>query len=47
MKAAGNDEPIPFNRVGYAGRIRFDRTQVAEGPPSLRVRSFGMSIDPA
>jgi hypothetical protein len=31
MQAAGNDEPIPFNRVGDAGRIGLDRTQVTEG----------------
>jgi hypothetical protein len=25
MLAAGNDEPIPLNRVGDAGRIGFDQ----------------------
>ena len=30
MQAVGNDEPIPFNRVGDAGRIGLDRTQVVE-----------------
>jgi hypothetical protein len=37
VKAAGNDEPIPFNRVGDAGRIRRKRAQVAQGLPSLRL----------
>src|SRR5580692_10623175 len=37
MQAAGNDEPIPFNRVGDAGRIGLDRTQVVKGLPSLRL----------
>jgi predicted RNA-binding Zn-ribbon protein involved in translation (DUF1610 family) len=37
VQAAGNDEPIPFNRVGAAGRVGFDRAQVAEGLPSLRL----------
>ena len=37
MHAAGNDEPIPFNGVGDAGRIGRDRAQVAEGFPSLRL----------
>jgi hypothetical protein len=37
MKAVGNEEPIHFNRVGDADRIGFDRTQVAEGLPSLRL----------
>ena len=32
MRAAGNDEPIPFNRVGDGGR----RAQVAKGLPLLR-----------
>jgi hypothetical protein len=31
VQAAGNDEPIPSNRVGDAGRIGLDRTQVTEG----------------
>ena len=33
MQATGNDEPIPFNRIGRIGR---DRAQVAEGLPSLQ-----------
>src|SRR6266849_4470831 len=37
VQAARNDEPIPFNRVGDAGRIGRDRAQVAEGFPSLRL----------
>jgi hypothetical protein len=37
VKAAGNDEPIHFNRVGDADRIGLDRAQVAEGLPSLRL----------
>jgi hypothetical protein len=37
MQATGNDEPIPLNRVGDAGRIGRDRAQVAEGLPSLRL----------
>ena len=37
MQAAGNDEPIPFNRVGDDGRVGLDRAQVAEGIPSLRL----------
>ena len=37
MKAAGNDEPIHFNRVGDASRIGLDRAQGAEGLPSLRL----------
>jgi hypothetical protein len=37
VQAAGNDEPIPFNRAGAAGRVGFDRAQVAEGLPSLRL----------
>jgi len=37
MLAAGDDEPIPFNRVSDAGRIGLDRAQVAEGLPSLRL----------
>src|SRR5712664_4263651 len=37
VKAAGNDEPIPFNRVSDAGRIGLDRAQVIEGLPSLRL----------
>src|SRR5580704_7426839 len=36
VQAAGDDEPIPFNRVGDAGRIGVDHAQVAEGFPSLR-----------
>ena len=36
MQAAGNDEPIPFNRVGDGSRIGVDRAQVAEGLPPLR-----------
>ena len=35
MQAAGDDEPSPFNRLSNAGCIGFDRTQVAEGLPSL------------
>jgi hypothetical protein len=31
VQAAGNDEPIPFNRVGDAGRIGLARAQVAKG----------------
>jgi hypothetical protein len=37
VQAAGNDEPIPFNRVGDAGRIGLDRAQVAEGLSPLRL----------
>jgi hypothetical protein len=37
VQAAGNDEPIPFNRVGDAGRIGLDRVQVFEGLSSLRL----------
>jgi hypothetical protein len=37
VQAVGNDEPIPFNRVGDAGRIGLDRTQVAKRLPSLRL----------
>jgi hypothetical protein len=37
MQAAGNRQPILLNRVGNPGRIGFDRAQVAEGPPSLRL----------
>ena len=37
MQAAGNDEPIPFDREGDAGSIGRDRAQVAEGLPSLRL----------
>ena len=31
MQAAGNDKPIPFNRVGDGGCIGLDHTQVAKG----------------
>jgi hypothetical protein len=37
IQGAGKDEPIPFNRVGDAGSIGFDRAQVVEGLPSLRL----------
>jgi len=37
VQAAGNDEPIPLNRVGDAGRIGFDHAQVAQRLPSLRL----------
>ena len=37
MQAAGNYEPISFNRVGDAGRIGRDRAQVTKGFPSLRL----------
>jgi hypothetical protein len=37
VQPAGNNEPIPFNRVGDAGHVGRDRVQVAEGLPSLRV----------
>jgi hypothetical protein len=37
VKTTRNDEPIPFNRVGDTDRIGFDRAQVAEGFPSLRL----------
>jgi hypothetical protein len=37
VQAAGNAEPIPFNRVGDAGSIGLDRTQVVERLPSLRL----------
>jgi hypothetical protein len=33
VQAAGNDEPIPFHRVGDAGRVGLDRAQVAEWTP--------------
>src|SRR4029077_9208757 len=35
--ATGNDEPIPFNRVGDASRVGLDRAQVVERLPSLRL----------
>jgi hypothetical protein len=35
--AAGNGEPIPFNRVGDAGSIGLYRAQVVEGLPTLRL----------
>ncbi len=38
VQTARNDEPIPFNRVGDAGRIGLDRAQVAEGLPAFSVR---------
>jgi hypothetical protein len=37
VQAVENDEPIPFHRVGNAGRIGFDRAQVAQGLPSQRL----------
>jgi hypothetical protein len=37
VQAAGDDEPVPFNRVGDAGSIGLDRAQVVEGLPSLRL----------
>ena len=37
VKAAGNDEPIPFNHVDDTGCIGLDHAQVAEGLPSLRL----------
>jgi hypothetical protein len=37
VQAAGNDEPIPFSRVGNASRIALDHAQVVEGLPSLRL----------
>jgi hypothetical protein len=44
VQAAGNDEPISFNRVGDAGRIGLDRAQVVEGLLSLRLTA-GRLID--
>ena len=44
MQAARNDEPIPFNRVGDAGRIGLDRAQVAEGLPSLRLAAGATAV---
>jgi hypothetical protein len=37
VKAAGNNEPIPFNGIGDTGRIGLDHVQVAEGLPALRL----------
>jgi hypothetical protein len=34
MQSTGNDEPIPFSRVGDSGRIGLDRAQVVERFPS-------------
>jgi hypothetical protein len=45
--AAGNDEPILFDRVGDAGSIGLDRTQVVEGLPSLRAEVPGVSLSPS
>src|SRR5882757_10006862 len=37
MRRHYSKEDIAFNRVGDAGRIRFDRAQVTEELPSLRL----------
>jgi hypothetical protein len=44
VKATRNDEPIPFNRVGDTDRIGFDRAQVAEGFPSLRLAAMRIAV---
>jgi len=47
MQSTGNDEPIPFSRVGDSGRIGLDRAQVVEGLPSLRAEVPGISLSPS
>ena len=43
MQAAGNDEPIPFNRSGDAGCIGLSRAQISQIFGGL-LRSFGEAV---